>query len=198
MTELKIEYVPIDQIVGAEKNPKQHQTELVEKSITRFGYVAPAIRDERTGRLVVGHGRTKALLNLRDTGQTPPSGIHQDEHGTWLIPVVHGWSSHSDEEASAYLIADNHHTELGGWNLDELSQLLDDIGDQDLINLTGWDLDELGRLLTQDEETPEDETSEDEPLTQTWILTVTCQNEQEQLDLYQRLHSDGYQVKTLT
>lgn len=199
MAELKIEYVPIDQIVRAEKNPKQHRTDLVQQSINRFGYVAPAIRDTRTGRLVVGHGRLEALLALQATGQTPPSGIHQDQNGTWLIPIIDGWHSRSDEEAAAYLVADNHHTELGGWDNESLAQLLDSIGDTELVNLTGWNLDDLAALLDNDDETPNnDDDIGGEPSAQIWGISVICRNEWEQTDLLRRLADDGYQVKPIT
>jgi len=193
----QIEYTPIDQLTGAPNNPKQHRTDLVQRSISRFGYVAPAIIDERTGRLVVGHGRTEALLALRDQGDSPPEGVRQADDGTWLVPVLRGWSSRSDEEAAAYLIADNRHTELGGWDNDALAKLLDDIGDPDLVDLTGWDLEELAGLLDTDEEMPDEGDADSEPTDMVWGVAVTCRNEREQTDLLQRLTDEGYQVRAL-
>lgn len=142
----RIDYTPIDQVIGAPTNPKRHSISLVRRSISRFGYVAPAIVDERTGRLVVGHGRTEALCELRDAGGTPPDGVRQAEDGTWLVPVLRGWSSRSDEEAAAYLVADNRHTELGGWDEQGLHDLLVELGDPELTEIAGFspsDLDEL-------------------------------------------------------
>lgn len=149
----RIEYQPIDQLIGAPTNPKRHDVDLVRRSIGRFGYVAPAIVDERTGRLVVGHGRTEALCALRDAGGTPPDGVRQDDTGTWLVPVLRGWSSRSDEEAAAYLVADNRHTELGGWDQQELHDLLTGLEDPDLVDIAGFsatDLDELLTLINED------------------------------------------------
>ena len=34
-------------------------------SISRFGYVEPIILDDRTGRMVAGHGRRETLLKMR-------------------------------------------------------------------------------------------------------------------------------------
>lgn len=197
MHDRRVEYEPIDQLIGAQNNPKQHNIDLVRRSIARFGYVSPAIVDERTGRLVVGHGRTEALLALRDAGDTPPEGVRQDDSGVWLVPVLRGWSSRSDEEAAAYLVADNRHTELGGWDNEALAKLLDDIGDPDLVDLTGWDLDELSSLLDDTEEMPDEGDAGTEPTDIVWGIAVTCRNEQEQTDLLQRLADEGYQVRAL-
>ncbi len=145
----RIEYIPLDQIVPAERNPKKHRTGLLTRSIDRFGFANPALRDERTGRLVVGHGRTQALAQMYADGQSPPEGVQVDGEGRWLIPVVCGWSSRSDAEAAAYLVTDNRHSEIGGWDHPELAQLLMSIDetDPDLAALTGWEPDELADLL---------------------------------------------------
>lgn len=198
MHDRRIEYEPIDQLIGAPSNPKQHNIDLVRRSIGRFGYVSPAIVDERTGRLVVGHGRTEALLALRDAGEIPPEGVLQNTDGVWLVPVLHGWASRSDEEAAAYLVADNRHTELGGWDNEALSKLLDDIGDPDLVDLTGWDLDALAGLLDHDtEEMPDEGDADTGPTDAVWGIAVTCRDEREQTDLLQRLSDEGYQVRAL-
>jgi len=198
MPRREIEYVPIDQLIGAPSNPKQHRVDLVQRSISRFGYVAPAIVDERTGRLVVGHGRTEALIASRDQGDTPPEGVNLAEDGTWLVPVLRGWSSRSDAEAAAYLVTDNHHTELGGWDNEALAKLLDEIGDPDLVDITGWDLEELAGLLDNGEEDMPDEGDAGSDHTeQVWGVAVTCRNELEQTTLLQRLTNDGYQVRAL-
>jgi hypothetical protein len=157
--ERRIEYLPIDGITEAITNPKEHDLDRVQASINTFGYVAPMIIDERTGRLIVGHGRLQSLQHRQAAGEDPPDGITTNPNGQWLAPVVRGWSSRSDADASAYLVADNRHTELGGWDHQALSDLLANIGDPDLIELTGWDPAELDKLLTpeSDEATPPEE-----------------------------------------
>jgi ParB-like chromosome segregation protein Spo0J len=197
MPERRVEYEPIDQLIGAPSNPRRHRVDIVRRSIARFGYVSPAIVDERTGRLVVGHGRTEALCALRDAGDTPPEGVRQREDGAWLVPVLRGWSSRSDEEAAAYLVADNRHTELGGWDNEALAKLLDDIGDPDLVDLTGWSPDELAELLDSAETLPDEGDASTEPTDVVWGVAVTCRDEREQTDLLQRLTDEGYQVRAL-
>lgn len=161
--ERRLDYQDLDTITPAPNNPKEHQIDSVRASIDRFGYVAPMIIDDRTGRLVVGHGRLESLKARRDAGETPPEGIRIDDTGRWLAPVIHGWASRSDADAAAYLVADNRHTELGGWDHQALADLLEEIGDPDLIELTGWDPADLDELLadtnsTDDGLLPEDGT----------------------------------------
>lgn len=143
----RIEYIPLDDVAPATRNPKRHRTEALTASVNRFGFVAPALRDERTGRLVAGHGRTQALRTLRDAGATPPDGVQVDGDGRWLVPIIVGWSSRSDAEADAYLVADNRHTELGGWDSAELVDLLGGLGDEELLAATGYTDDDLTALL---------------------------------------------------
>jgi DNA modification methylase len=145
--ERRLDYQDLDTIEPAPNNPKEHQIDGVRASIDRFGYVAPMIIDDRTGRLVVGHGRLESLKARRDAGETPPEGIKVDDTGRWLAPVIRGWSSRSDADAAAYLVLDNRQTELGGWDHQALSNLLEEIGDPDLVELTGWDPADLEELL---------------------------------------------------
>lgn len=151
--ERRLDYVDLDAIEPATNNPKEHQIDSVRASIDRFGYVSPMIVDDRTGRLVVGHGRLESLKMRRDAGETPPEGIRIDDTGRWLAPVIRGWASRSDADAAAYLIADNRYTELGGWDHQALADLLDEIGDPDLVELTGWDPADLEDLLADDDDT---------------------------------------------
>lgn len=141
--------VPLDQLAAAPRNPKRHDLAALRRSIQRFGYATPALRDERTGRLVVGHGRTEALAAMHADGEAAPAGIQVDEDGsTWLVPVVHGWASRSDAEAEAYLLADNRLTELGDWDDPALSEMLNNLAraDATLVEAAGWDLGELDDL----------------------------------------------------
>lgn len=143
-------YMPLDELVPATHNPKKHRLDLLRSSMDRFGFAAPVLRDERTGRLVVGHGRAETLSVMREAGQTPPDGVQLDATGRWLVPVVRGWASRSDAEAEAYLLADNKHTELGGWDDAGLAEVLTSLAgnDFDLAELAGWTPSELEDLLS--------------------------------------------------
>jgi len=116
-------YMPLADIVPADVNPKAHDIELIRESIKRFEYVEPIILDERTGKLISGHGRLETLALEKAVAAPPPEGIRV-EHGVWLVPVIRGWSSKDENEASGYLIAANRITEAGGWKEDRLLDLL--------------------------------------------------------------------------
>jgi DNA modification methylase len=151
-----ITYVRLDDIREAELNPKEHDLEAIRSSIERYGFVTPGLRDDRTGRLIAGHGRTIALRAMRYAQDVPPPGVRLDADGAWMVPVITGWASKNDAEAAAYLVIDNHHPTLGGWDDEGLAELLEGIRDADpsLLELTGFDDDEIAALLAADDPKP--------------------------------------------
>ena len=154
-----ITYLRLDDIREAEINPKAHDLEAVRKSVKKFGFVTPGLRDDRTGRLIAGHGRTIVLRGMHAAGDPAPAGIRVDDDGMWLAPVITGWASHNDDEAAAYLVIDNHHPTLGGWQDDQLAELLAGIRDADatLLDIIGFTDDDLTALLDDEDDQPEPE-----------------------------------------
>lgn len=157
-TSLRIEYIDLADLVRAPRNPKQHDLGAIHQSISRFGFVSPIILDERTGRLLAGHGRLDSLQAAKASGSSPPERIVAQD-GSWRVPVVRGVASRSDQDAEAYLVADNRTTELGGWDDAALASLLSDLAAQDALVGTGFDKDDLDTLLRdlgyQQEPTPD-------------------------------------------
>jgi hypothetical protein len=144
MTTHVIEHIDIDQLQPAARNPKRHDLPAIASSLRRFGFVAPLVLDDRTGRLVAGHGRLEALRVMRDQGQAPPARIVANGN-QWLVPVVRGIAFADEREAEGYLLADNRLVELGRWNDGELAKLL---AEQNDLNGLGWAQGELQALLT--------------------------------------------------
>ncbi len=144
-----IDHLRIDDLIAAERNPRVHNLDAIRRSIGQFGFVDPAEMDERTGRLVAGHGRAAALRAMRDDGETAPAGVLVDEDGAWRVPVVRGWASRSDAEAAAYLTANNRMTELARWDQQGLADMLTDINTVDpvLMEAAGYDQDDLADIL---------------------------------------------------
>lgn len=149
MAERRIEYMPIDEIKFAEANPKSHDIATITKSVARFGYGEAPMLDERTGRLVAGHGRIETLRKMRDSQTPAPKGILVKD-GKWLAPVQRGWASRTDAEADAYLLASNKLTQAGGWNDDGLVAMLKDLASKDALEGTGFTSSELDALLAED------------------------------------------------
>ena len=122
--ELKIEYLPIEELKPYANNAKEHpaeQVEQIKKSIQQFGFDDPIgiWKDE----IVEGHGRLIAALEL----------------GMDTVPVIR-LDHLTDEQRRAYALVHNKLTMNSDFNLDLLRIELDDI-DIDMTDF-GFDLDE--------------------------------------------------------
>lgn len=112
-TEIKsneIEIVDVGSIVPNPKNANQHPPEQIkrlEKIISFQGFRNPLIVSNRTGFLVVGHGRLEAAKNL----------------GMENVPVIRQ-DFENEAQEYAYLISDN---EIARWAELDKEQLLNDI-----------------------------------------------------------------------
>lgn len=145
----RIELVALDDVFPAQRNPKDHDLGAIHGSVARFGYVEPMVMDERTERLVAGHGRLETLRAMKADGQHPPEGVQLGPKGEWLVPVLRGWSSRTDAEAQAYLLASNRTTELGGWDENALADLLKELAQSGDLEGSGYDGDDVDALLAR-------------------------------------------------
>lgn len=141
-----IEYRPLHSIIPAPVNPKGHALDELRASIERFGFIEPVIEDSRTGRLHAGHGRLETLAAAELAGLEPPEGIGR-AGGRWTVPVVCGWSSANDDEAKAALVAVNRLVERGGWNVPDLSKMLDELRAGPGLAGTGYTAPDLDAML---------------------------------------------------
>lgn len=158
-----IDYLPLADLAPDPRNPKDHDVGLIHTSVGRFGFVEPIVLDSRTGLIVSGHGRVKALTALEAEGGVPPEGITVDEvTGRWRVPVVTGWASSSDVDAAAALIAMNRTTEMGGWVDESLLDLLSQLADTDGLDGVGYDADNL-EVLRKIAEGPDFSDLENDP-----------------------------------
>lgn len=108
------DYVRLDQIRPAELNPQRHDIERLMVLFEEHGCGTVGKVDERTGRLVGGHGRTEALVEMLATGRPRPWGIGVDDDGMWLAPIERGWASRDDAQAKEMLLALNWSQDWGG------------------------------------------------------------------------------------
>jgi hypothetical protein len=185
-----VDYVPLDAVKLAPRNPKGHDGNGIRTSIGHFGFAELPLIDERTGRLVAGHGRHEQLVAMHGAGQEPPDGVKVDDDGTWAMPVIRGWASRSDTEAEAYLIGSNQWTIAGGWNDAALAELLSGQAQLDMLYLTGFTDKDLAALL--DDGHPYGAHSDEGDR---WDVVVSCGSEVEQDRLLRRLEVDGWSAR---
>lgn len=146
---LRLVYMPVADLPPAKRNPKQHDIDDLVKSMKRWGFTQPELLDERTGMLVAGHGRKEALLKMQAAGDPPPARIRV-KNGAWLVPVLRGIAFASDQEAEAYLLADNKLVEAGGWDAELEAQMLRDLSTQfgpEFLDGVGYGEAELAEML---------------------------------------------------
>lgn len=133
MAGLAITYLPLDSLRPADRNPRTHspsQIKAIERSLQRFGWATPVGIAE--GRLVYGHARRQAAMNLRDRGAAI---AHNDDAN--LAPCV-DVSHLNSAERRAYLLADNQTAMLAGWDEAMLGMELRE------LNAIGFDLTPIG------------------------------------------------------
>lgn len=153
MSEVRIEYMSLADLVPWARNPKKHDLGDIKKSITRFGFVAPVILDDKKKRIVAGHGRVEACVALRNdweaVGKKPrkvPGQIQVADDGDWRVPVLRGKAFKNEKEAEAYLMADNRLGEKGGWSQPDLAAMLQDATTVSLDGI-GWDTKEVNAII---------------------------------------------------
>lgn len=153
-----IEYRLPEDLPPDPENVKAHDVPLIWRSIIVHGVIEPQALDERTGRLISGHGRREAFVfgeaeNIAKVtaGEEVviPDGVTLNDDGRWLVPVVRGWASRDDDHARAALVGLNRSVEAGGW-MPELSDVLEilDASPTVDIELAGYDRAGLDELLS--------------------------------------------------
>lgn len=138
MTNLQIVMTPVDKLRPTNKNARTHsnrQIQQIADSIRQFGWTSPIVVDE-SGKIIAGHGRFAASLDLR----------------LRRVPTI-VVSGLSDAEKRALALADNKIAANAGWDrstlaaeLGELATLLPEISLD--ISITGFDAAEIDALAT--------------------------------------------------
>ena len=127
----KIFRLPVGAIGRDPLNPRYHSREQIRaiaKSIEAFGFNAPILVD-RHNRIIVGHGRFEASVYLERTH----------------VPVVR-LEHLSDQQAKAYMLADNKLSDRSSWDDRQLALRLKELQDIALnfeIEATGFEAPEI-------------------------------------------------------
>lgn len=136
---LRIEYHAISHLQKWPSNPKKHDIHGITAAIERFGFVDPIVIDEKSGKMVAGHGRLESLAGMKGRKKPVPKRIIEKD-GEWYAPVLRGHDFENEEEAEAFLVADNRLVEIGGWHKEREREILRKHLDEDEIQLAamGW------------------------------------------------------------
>lgn len=117
MDNLKIEYLPVEDLVPYQNNARKHtntDVSAIAKSIEMFGFDDP-IGIWKGNVIIEGHGRLMAAKQL----------------GMETVPVIR-LDHLTDEERRSYALVHNKSAELSEWDDDMLSLELKDIVDIDM------------------------------------------------------------------
>ena len=150
---MNIEKKKLRDLIPAEYNPRKDlkpgdpEYEKLKRSLDEFGYVEPIIWNKQTGRIVGGHQRAKAMMDL---------GITEAD-----IVVV----DFNEEKEKGLNIALNKIS--GSWDNEKLALLITDLQAADFdVSLTGFDPAEIDDLFkdSMKDEVHDDDFDVDEEL----------------------------------
>ncbi len=157
---IKVSFLPLDEIVPYERNPRTHSTEQTLElvaNILKFGFTNFPLVDIAAGKkLVAGHGRYDAVKVIYAQGGTIafPDGTEIPK-GTMPVTDCSGWD---EATRRAYIIWDNKSAEKSSWDFvllrEELAAL--DVGDFDM-SLTGFDEKEREQIATWANDKPQED-----------------------------------------
>ena len=128
--------VPITSIQPHPQNPRRGDLEAIGSSVDRFGQIRPVLVQKSTGYICAGNHLWKALM----------------ERGWDRIARVE--VDLSDDDALAYVVADNRTAELGGYDQQALGGILESLMTKGQLSGTGYDAEQVDDFLAAIDELP--------------------------------------------
>lgn len=170
---MEIIYKNIDELIPYKNNPRLNDeaVEYVKNSIKEFGFKVPIVID-KNNVIIAGHTRIKASKEL---------GIKD-------IPCIIA-DDLTEEQVKAFRLADNKVSEKSMWDYTKLDEELDSILDIDMsmfdfnINTDGVEIERIDLSNKEFEK---------------YEIIITCQNEIELEEKYNKLMKEGYECKIST
>jgi hypothetical protein len=174
MKDLKIEYIYIYMLKEYENNAKKHpveQIKQIEDSIKQFGMIDP-IGVWKDNTIIEGHGRYLACKNL---------GIEQ-------VPIIR-LDKLSDEERKAYTLVHNKLTMNSDFDLDILSEELENID----IDLSDYGFENIN---LEENEIERQDLSDKE--FSKYEIIIKCNDELDLQKKYEKLIEEGFECTIST
>jgi DNA modification methylase len=135
---LKVEYLPLVQLIPHARNPRTHsakQVRQIAESMKKLGFNNPILIDQNRG-VVAGHGR---LLAAKLLGMSHVPTICLDQM--------------SETQKRAYILADNRLAQNAGWDRELLALELSYITELEIdfdLTITGFETAEIDLLLLKE------------------------------------------------
>lgn len=194
---LKIESIPVDQLIPYAGNARKHDDKNVSDiagSIAEYGFNDPIAINEKDNVIIEGHGRLLAAKKL----------------GMKEVPVIK-LGHMSEAQLKAYTLVHNRMAEKSEWDMDMLQMELGKLNEMDVsLDDMGFDTDELASLginispqdsHDNDEAKEQDDfvftppTDEDNPKPASYALIVELDTDEAMEDLMTELKERGLSVK---
>lgn len=176
---LQIKQVPLHKLKPYKNNAKIHtdkQIKQIIQSIEKFGFNDPIACDEK-GIIIEGHGRYAAAKKM----------------GMKTIPTII-LKGLTPAQKKAYILAHNKLTMDTGFNIEILTQELNNIGDSGIdMSTFGFDI-----LCDVDiDEMFESVEKQSEPKVQKYEIIIDCDNEKQMQKRLKQLQAHGWQCKSV-
>ncbi len=126
----KVQYIKPDTLKELPENPRKHPEQLItkiEKSMSKFGFVAPIIALKKSKEIIAGHGRLKTAKKMNMS----------------KVPVIFLDMDRTD--GIEYAIADNKLQQDSMWDFEKLNEIFKD--DDLQIDVTGFDNNEIKAVM---------------------------------------------------
>lgn len=143
-----LDWRPVAALKKWAKNPKKHgpaNLAAITASIEAFGFVAPVVIWGSQSRIIAGHGRIAAALDIMRAD--PARLLAPDAPGPGLVPV-RVVEFDSEAQSAAYALADNRLTEMEPMQAVDVAEVLrqiqEDGGD---LSIPGWTDEEIAAML---------------------------------------------------
>lgn len=176
-----IEQVSIDLLKHHPRNANHGDVEAIKKSLAVNGWYGSVVVNTATKHILAGNHRVMAAKAL----------------GWETVPVQ--WVDVTPEEELRILVVDNRTTRIGQDDTTKITDILAELSNTPIgLDGTGYSADDLDALINDLSGNVEDEaTFEDKEFSNQYGVIVTCETEQEQEVVYNKLLAEGYTVKVV-
>jgi len=196
------ELTSITQLKGAAYNPRSITEEALEglqHSLAGFGDISGIVWNKRTGNLVAGHQRLRALREKYGKDLKLVDGVLVADHQRFTVRVV-DWDEATEKAAN--VTANN--PNIAGEFTDGLQAVLEEIEANQPDLMPYLNLDELlDRAMQGDQKRAgnhplTDPPEEDVRLDESFQVVVECDSEAKQRSTFEKLKREGYKCRVLT